>query len=288
MSKSGLGKGLSALIAEKPVLTPATAPTVVASTRDTLPLNKLRAGKYQPRTKFSQEELQELAESIKKNGVVQPILVRKAAEGEMFEIIAGERRWRAANLAKLESIPAIIMEVSDQQAAEVALVENVQRKDLNMLEEAEGYQRLIDEFHYTQEQLAEVIGKSRSQITNTLRLLALPEKVKKMVAEDRLSGGHARAILAAPDPIAVAEVVAKRDLNVRQTEKLVKKMSETPRIANRKPTLHDPELKELEQEICERLGLELTVTNKGHSGKIVISYHSIEELDSILRRLAKA
>jgi ParB family transcriptional regulator, chromosome partitioning protein len=287
MVKGGLGKGLSALIADKhePLQALPATPTVVTSERDTLPLDKLRPGKYQPRTRFSEQELQELSESIRKNGVVQPILVRKADADGMYDIVAGERRWRASNLAGLRTIPAIVMELTDRQSAEIALVENIQRKDLNMLEEAEGYQRLIQEFDYTQEQLAEAIGKSRSQITNTLRLLSLPQRVKQMLEEDKISGGHARAILSAQDPVTVAEIVAKRDLNVRQTEKLVKKLSSEPRATTRKITLKDPEIRQLEAELSKKLGLELSVLNKGEAGKIIITYRSIAELDSVLRRL---
>ncbi len=293
MASKGLGRGLSALIADRQQDDQKTAASraggghpIATAERDSLPLAKLKPGGFQPRVYFDETHLAELAESIRKNGVVQPILVRRAKDApEMYEIVAGERRWRASKMAGLAVIPAIVLELDDRQALEVALVENIQRKDLNLLEEAEGYQRLIQEFDYTQEALAETLGKSRSQITNTLRLLALPDQVKQMLAEEKLTAGHARAILTAEEPGRVAEVVIKRDLNVRQTEKLVKKLAKEPRTLPRKVSLRDPEIKRLEKELCAKLGLELSVTNKGEAGKITITYHTLAELDSVLRRL---
>lgn len=282
----GLGKGLSALIADKDDGELLEVPTIVASERDSLPLDVLHPGKFQPRLYFDEEELQELAESIKKNGVVQPILVRAVGEEGQYEIVAGERRWRAAKMVNLATIPVIILELDDRKALEIALVENIQRKNLHMLEEAEGYQRLIEEFDYTQEGLAEVIGKSRSQISNTLRLLSLPNEVKTLLNDEKITPGHARAMLMVEDPVRMADIVVKRDLNVRQTEKLVKKMANDSQ-PTRQITLKDPEVRELEQELSKKLGLELTVTNKGEGGKIIITYHTLQELDSVLRRLER-
>ncbi len=229
-SSRGLGRGLSALIAEndydvneKPVAVPQEiegSPVRV----QLLAIKELQPGSFQPRSYFNPEDLKDLSESVRKNGVVQPVIVRtlkKIGGKQAYEIIAGERRWRAAEMAGLSQIPAIIMDLPDKQALEIALIENIQRQNLRPLEIATGYQRLIQDFDYTQEQLAEVIGKSRSQITNYLRLNALPEDVKKFLDEDRLSFGHARALIGSKYASEIAEKIVKRGLNVRQTEKMV-------------------------------------------------------------------
>src|SRR5689334_18012842 len=210
-AKKRLGKGLSALISENYVQPGANVKVVEKTSGgvgglSVLPLTKLHAGKYQPREHFETESLEELAASIKKNGIMQPILVRPSEkQAGKYEIIAGERRFRAAKLAKLEEVPVLVRAINDQQALEMALVENIQRQDLSPLEEAAGYERLIEEFKYTQEKLASTIGKSRSHIANTIRLLGLPAEVKKMIEKGQLTAGHARALLNAPDPLALAQ-----------------------------------------------------------------------------------
>ncbi len=211
-SKHGLGRGLSALISENNLQ---PTPTAVDSNKpsgvDSVPSGKLHAGKYQPRTRFDETMLSELADSIRKNGMMQPIIVRPSAkQSGKFEIVAGERRWRAAKIAGLDQLPVIVREITDQQALELALVENIQRQDLSPLEEAAGYQRLIEEFNYTQEELAGTVGKSRSHIANLLRLLALPDEVKQMLDSGKLTMGHARALLNAPDPAAKCRGMRKR------------------------------------------------------------------------------
>lgn len=241
----GLGRGLSALIAEAdaPVAQTATTTKNLTAANDSLQavkisVSSLKASKFQPRSYFNETDLADLAESIKKNGVVQPVIVRALSARDSnnpnatHEIIAGERRWRASQQAGLKEIPAIVMEIDDKQALEIALIENIQRQNLTPLEVAEGYQRLIDEFDYTQEELAGVIGKSRTQITNFLRLQSLPEKVKTMLNEDKLSVGHARALLTAENPTELAENIVKRGLNVRQAEKLSKTSGKPKAVAS--------------------------------------------------------
>ncbi len=279
-----LGRGLSALIADT------TGNAAVKAAREntapnSLSLDVLQPGKFQPRSFFNEEELQELSESIKKNGVVQPVIVRKVADNR-FEIIAGERRWRAARMAGHTHIPAIVMELSDKQALEVALVENIQRQNLTPLEVAEGYQRLIDEFKYTQEQLSEVLGKSRAQIANFIRLNSLPEEVKGFINNEKITVGHAKALLAVNDNddlVDIANTIVKRNLNVRQTEKFVQKFNNKPKA--KKDKGRDPDIVELEKALSKKLGLNLNIQNNGNAGKVIISYSSLSQLDNILRRL---
>ncbi len=220
---SGLGKGLSALISERK--TDISEIAANSGKKDRIALSDLFPGRFQPRKIFDDAELNELAESIQRNGVLQPILVKKRDAGRGYEIIAGERRWRASKQVKLRDIPVIILDIDDKQAMEIALVENIQRQNLKVLEEAEGYKKLIKEFDYTQEQLADVIGKSRSYVTNILRLNSLPDEVKNHLNDGKISTGHARAILSAPDSVSAANEVMSKNLSVRQTENLVKKLS---------------------------------------------------------------
>ncbi|TAE82354.1 MAG: ParB/RepB/Spo0J family partition protein [Alphaproteobacteria bacterium] len=217
----GLGKGLSALMAEEY----GQEAGVVVDRLGALPIDQITSGAYQPRTYFDQEALKELADSIRSNGVMQPILVRQLPEarnGALYEIVAGERRWRASKIAGLTEVPVIIKEIDDQKALEMALIENIQRQDLNAIEEADGYQQLMDGFGYTQEELSVVVGKSRSYIANMLRLLALPALVKGMLKSGEITAGHARALLKASDPEKLVQEIIRRGLNVRQTENIVK------------------------------------------------------------------
>ncbi len=287
---SGLGKGLSALISERKIDIDSFAEN--NGRRADLAVDEVFPGRFQPRIIFDPAELEELAESIRRNGVIQPILVRKRP-GQGYEIIAGERRWRASKLVKAEKIPAIILEVEDKQAMEIALIENIQRQNLKILEEAEGYKRLIKEFDYTQEQLADVIGKSRSHVTNILRLLSLPDDVKDFLNDGRLTTGHARAILSAPDIASAADEVIKKNLSVRQTENFVKKLSEVSgenfsrkKYVRKKKgegyeTSDSPEILEKQLIISAKLGQTVTIKKN----EIVIKFSSDSELDKILSKL---
>lgn len=299
----GLGKGLAALMSDNVVQphnapAPAPAPALVegeqGASNSMLPLNVLQAGKYQPRRQFDDDVLHELADSIEKNGILQPLVVRPV-DNKHYEIIAGERRFRAAKLAKLTQVPVIIRDVSDTQALEMALVENIQRADLNPLEEASGYQRLMDEFKYTQEKLASVVGKSRSHVANLLRLLELPASIKKLVNDGKLTMGHARALLTAKDAEALAKRVVAEGLNVRQTETLASGGSldapaaiKAPKgaAAPKQASMKSEEVQEIENMLAENLGLRVSITTRGaQAGEVSISYDSLSQLDEILRRL---
>lgn len=296
----GLGKGLSALISENSGRSnTASSPSVVSGINH-VPHTRLHPGQFQPRTYFDEGALTELAESIQKNGIMQPIIVRPGA-GSKLEIVAGERRWRAAKLAGLETVPVIIREISNKQALELALVENIQRRDLNPLEEAHGYQRLIEEFDYTQEELAGTVGKSRSHIANLLRLLGLPEEVKAMLEKGDITMGHARALLTAENPVELAKQIVKKGLNVRQAENFSKGALERvarevkePRAkvpnAYRAPETNgfkDPDILALEETLSENLGLKVSIYDRGQSGEIVLTYDSLSQLDEILKRLGE-
>ncbi len=310
MAQKGLGKGLSALISENSALAPQSAPaasrsgsgTVNASGISQLPLTQLAPGKYQPRTHFDEGTLTELAESIEKNGVMQPIIVRAiSGQANRFEIIAGERRWRAAKIAGLQTIPAIVRELTDKQALELALVENVQRQDLSPLEEANGYQRLIEEFDYTQDELATIVGKSRSHIGNLLRLLSLPEDVRQLLDSGGITVGHARALLSCPDASLLAQEIVKRGLNVRQAEEIGRMMQgkdkrHTPRAASQPaaprpagntgaPREKDADILALEESLSENLGLRVSINDRGQQGEIIVAYDNLAQLDVILRKL---
>lgn len=317
----GLGRGLSALISENYTQSPAssinapsqsstTTATVTATSSEkpstnkpsgveSLVIEQLIQGKYQPRTQFNQQALDELAESIRRNGIMQPIIVRPAAQQGRFEIIAGERRWRAAKLAGLNRVPVIIREITDKQALELALVENVQRQDLLPLEEALGYQRLIEEFEYTQEELGNIVGKSRSHVTNLLRLLSLPDEIKVMLDKGELSMGHARTLIGLPNALDIAKQIVSRGLSVRQAEEISREVQGNPKRSNsrsintpvragggyQQPTNRDPDIIALEETLSENLGLKVAIHDRGQSGEIILSYDSLSQLDEILRRL---
>lgn len=296
----GLGKGLSALISENTNKSSATTsgPAVVSGINH-VPHTRLHPGQFQPRTHFDEGALTELSESIQKNGIMQPIIVRPGA-GSKLEIVAGERRWRAAKLAGLETVPVIIRDINNKQALELALVENIQRRDLNPLEEALGYQRLIEEFDYTQEELAGTVGKSRSHIANLLRLLALPDEVKEMLEKGDITMGHARALLTSENPVELARQIAKKGLNVRQAESFSKgagtrvkeEKSARPKAPNayRHPQesgAKDPDILALEETLSDNLGLKVSIYDRGQSGEIVLTYDSLSQLDEILKRLGE-
>jgi ParB family chromosome partitioning protein len=281
LRRRGLGMGLSALLGAGTE----TWPEPAAGTVRTVPIEHLRPSPFQPRRSFGEDELEALTGSIRARGVIQPLLVRGDADGGggQFEIVAGERRWRAAQRAGLHELPVIVLRLSDREALEVALVENVQRQDLSPLEEAEGYRRLIDEFGHTQEELASVLGKSRSHLANLLRLLGLPEPVRRMLEAGELSAGHARALLTASDPLRLAKAVVAQNLNVRQTEKLVQADASSP--ARRAGTSKDPNTRALERDLAGRLGLDVAIRPKGSGGSLTIAYRTLDQLEGLIRRL---
>ncbi|MBC8209532.1 MAG: ParB/RepB/Spo0J family partition protein [Gammaproteobacteria bacterium] len=280
--KKRLGRGLGSLIGNVKQVTEVSEEEMASGLR-MLPIDKIQRGEYQPRKHFDEESLQELANSITAQGVIQPIVVR--LEGSHYELIAGERRWRAAQLAGLQSIPAVIRQIDTQSAAAIALIENIQREDLNPLEESAALQRLIDDFQLTHMQVAEAVGRSRVAVSNLLRLLELAEPVKDMVNKSLLSMGHARAILALPtvDQPEIARLVVNRALSVRETEALVKKAL-SPQAKKPLKAPVDPDIQRLEQRISDSLCTEVKIKT-GHkgAGQLVINFHSNDELDGILQ-----
>ena len=281
--KSNLGRGLSALLGDEPE--DYSAPDNRKGSL-TVPVEFLHPGKYQPRQSMDEISIQELAQSIREKGILQPILVREHPDDPAaYEIIAGERRWRAAQLAALHEVPVIIKELSDLDALEVALVENLQRQDLSPLEEARGYKRLMEEFEHTQEALAEGVGKSRSHVANMMRLLALPTPIKDLLDNGALSVGHARALLAANDPVALARKVVAKGLNVRQTESLVKKQGETGKATITAGASKDADTLALERELTDIMGLRVAINDAAGKGSVTIHYKSLDQLDDVLGRL---
>jgi ParB family chromosome partitioning protein len=277
----GLGRGLSALIGDE------SAPTRgEAKNARSLPAAFLKPNRFQPRKSFAAEDLNDLTESIREKGVLQPILVRPVkGEADTFEIVAGERRWRAAQLAKLHDVPVVVREMSDAESLELAIVENIQRADLNAIEEAAAYQQLKDQFGYTQERIAQEVGKSRPHIANTLRLLRLPESVKAMLRDGRLTAGHARTLLDAPDPEARALAIIEGGLNVREAEqRSAKKKPEPAKLVHK-----DVNITAIESNISSHLGLNVEIVHKGDKGgEVRIRYKSLEQFDDLIRRLSKA
>jgi ParB family chromosome partitioning protein len=287
--RRGLGRGLSALFGDEAQQEAAPGGAPAGGTR-MMPVELLHPGRYQPRRQFDEESLNALIESVKAQGILQPLLVRRHPDiADAYEIVAGERRWRAAQAAQLHEVPVIIRELGDRETLEIALVENIQRQDLNPLEEAEGYRRLLEEFAHTQEDLARVVGKSRSHIANSLRLLTLPDTVRTMVQDGRITAGHARALLNAGDPEGLAEEVAKRGLNVRQTEKLAKLAKESASGGKvSAPAAKLADTAALERELTALLGLKVTIAFDGSGGALTIHYRTLEQLDDVLRRLSNS
>ncbi len=276
-----LGMGLSALLGDAPVAVASTASP--SDHQRMLPIEALEPGPFQPRGPMEPEALQELAESIREHGILQPILVRpKPGSSGVWQIIGGERRWRAAQLAKQHEVPVVVRDFDDRTAMAAGLVENLQREDLNPLEEAIGYQRLLDDFGLKQETLGQAVGKSRSHVANTLRLLNLPDKVRALLSSGSLTAGHARALLTADDPVALAEQVVTRGLNVRQTEALA---AASPAKPNAVRAVSDPETKALEKDLGERLGLGVAIKRSGKGGKLVLSWRDLDQLEAVLRLL---
>lgn len=294
--KSRLGRGLASLIGEAaaasapvPVQEVPPAQTPAEGEQRMLGLDQIRAGKLNPRREFHQEELAELAASIRSKGLVQPILVRPDAMAPgRYEIVAGERRWRACQLAGLHRIPVIVRDLSDKEVLELALIENIQRADLNAIEEALGYRELTERFSYSQEQLSDIIGKSRSHVANTLRLLRLPESVQAMVQLGKLTAGHARALIGRNDAERLAERIIADDLNVRAVEALVQgEPDDTAATSPRKIREKDPDTRAFEKDLTDSLGLKVEIKRgSGESGNLVIKYGNFDQLEYIRMRLA--
>ena len=284
----GLGRGLSALLGEAAAVEGAPDAPPPSAPSD-IPIELIRRNPDQPRRNFSDDELESLAASIREKGVLQPILIRPAPNGDGFQIVAGERRWRASQRAGLTAIPAVIRELDDRQVLEIAIIENVQRADLNPIEEALGYRALIERFGRTHEGLGEIVGKSRSHVANTLRLLSLPDGVRVHLEEGRLSAGHARALLTAENAEALADRIIAEGLSVRQTEALAKGPVEKPaRAGGRKETAErNPDIAALERDLSDSLGLKVELSDKDGKGQLTLRYGSLEQLDDLCRRLMR-
>ena len=287
--RRGLGRGLSALMADV-----AETQTVAeqGSAEQYVPIEQISPNPEQPRKRFDTEDLNDLANSIREKGVIQPLIVRRRENGS-FEIVAGERRWRASQMAQLHQLPVIIREFTDVEVLEVAIIENIQRADLNSVEEAAGYRQLMDRFGHTQEKMAEALGKSRSHIANLLRLLNLPETVLEMVRKGDLSAGHARTLVTSDDPVKLANQIIAGGLSVRAAEALVKKAQSGDDAAPAKKARSSAEEKDadtraLEGDLSANLGLKVTLNHKPgqEAGQVVLSYKTMEELDEICRRLS--
>lgn len=282
--KRGLGKGLDALLGTGPTVADLDGTEKLRN----LPVDLVKPGQYQPRKTMRPEAMQELADSIRKQGVVQPILVRPLQGTDKYEIIAGERRWRAAQMAGLHEVPAVIRNVSDQTAACIALIENIQREDLNPLEEAQTLSRLLHEFNMTHESIAEAVGRSRSMVTNLLRLLDLHRDVQTLLQSGELEMGHARAIVALPLEIQpeIAKRVVKSGLSVRETERLVQRSQKRGKNKRTQTKTIDPDVRKLQDDLSGRLGARVNIKQKTKGkGVLEIQYNSLDELDGILKRI---
>jgi ParB family chromosome partitioning protein len=309
--RRGLGRGLSALLGDiggdilgesggaaapdrDPQVSQAgtAAGGTVQRSPTMAPIERLNSNPHQPRRDFPETELNELAESIRQRGIIQPVIVRPdpSRPGD-YQIVAGERRWRAAQRAQMHEIPIVVRELDDQTVLELAIIENVQRSDLNSIEEANGYSQLIERFGYTQEKMSEIVGKSRSHVANTMRLLGLPEQVQRMLREGKLSAGHARALINAPDPLALAEQAVLRGLTVRQVEELARRAA-APR---RRPKAHhsapqkDPDTRILEGDLSAAIGMAVSIEHHPNDGggQLRIRYHSLDELDRLCRKFTE-
>ena len=291
--RRGLGRGLSALMAD--VQIPTAEAEVAPRRRDMLvPIEKIVPNPDQPRRTFAPEALEELRASIAEKGIIQPLIVRKHPKGEdSFEIVAGERRWRAAQLAKLHELPVILRDFTDTEVLEVAIIENIQRADLNPLEEAMGYRQLMDRFGHTQEKLAEALSKSRSHIANLLRLLNLPDEVQDFLRDGKLTAGHARALVTAPDPVRLAKETIAKGLSVRDVERLAK--DETPGMsgaaskpASRAPREKDADTRALEADLSATIGMSVSIDHDGvEGGRLSIRYRTLDDLDQLCQALSQ-
>jgi ParB family chromosome partitioning protein len=286
-NKRRLGRGLAALIGdeagEEPVIRDAKG-------LKNVPIEHLEANPNNPRKQFKDEDIEDLARSIRERGLLQPIVARPRGEPGNYEIVAGERRWRAAQRAGVHEVPVLVRDFTDGEALEVALIENIQRTDLNALEEARGYTQLLEQFNYTQQQLADALGKSRSHIANTLRLLSLPDNVRSLIEDGSLTAGHARALVAAASPGELADQIIKLGLNVRETERLSREKSDRPaRPRGRRAGSADANIRALEKALLEATGLAVAINDQpGRGGKVTFGYKTLEQLDDLCRRLGAA
>ena len=286
--KRGLGRGLSALMADVDLSQGTQDPTNAGSEQN-LPIEQVKPNPDQPRRDFDDAALKELADSISEKGIIQPLIVR--ADGDGYQIVAGERRWRAAQLARLHEVPVVIRDFSDVEVLEIAIIENIQRSDLNPVEEALGYRQLQEKFGHTQEQLSSALGKSRSHIANLMRLLNLPEEVLRWLREDKLSAGHARALITADDPTGLARIVMSKGLSVRETEKLAKAGGAKPRTgqaAEPRKEGKDADTRALEQDLAAALGMRVSIDHGpgGEVGSLTVTYKDFEQLDELCRKLS--
>jgi ParB family transcriptional regulator, chromosome partitioning protein len=294
-----LGRGLSALFGDADA-SYAPKPATLDRVMKTLPVNWLRPGAMQPRQQFDEAAIEGLAESIAERGILQPIMVRPLSNAkDAYEIIAGERRWRAAQRAGLHEVPVIIRELSDRESLEIGLIENVQRQDLSPLEEAEGYQKLMEDYQHTQDGLARTVGKSRSHIANMMRLLTLPPSVKKLIDDGALSAGHARALITTKNPAALAEEIVKKNMSVRQAEDLARRDNEktgtsytkaaktaAKKASPDKQTLATNDIRALEKQITDTTGYRCKLSAyKDGSGSLALDYHDLDQLDAIIKKL---
>ncbi|MDR6103724.1 ParB family chromosome partitioning protein [Agrobacterium larrymoorei] len=285
LSKRRLGRGLAALIGEMDQPLPVGESQRAISPDRMIPIEFIARSPRNPRRHFDESELQDLAASIRQHGIVQPVVVRTVDQNR-FEIIAGERRWRAAQLAGFTEVPVIVRDVDDRTALELAIVENVQRSDLNPLEEALGYEQLIAEHGYTQNDLGEIIGKSRSHVANSLRLLKLPDPVRDMLSEGSLSAGHARALVSTSDPTTLAKAIVSKGLSVRDAERMAQNdiRSQLDPMQSRKPE-KDSDTVALERTLSDALGLDVSISHKGNGGQVRINYKTLEQLEAVCRLL---
>jgi len=300
--RKGLGRGLSALLddesragvaaavyPDQQKQKPAAEKTPSSGQHgQTLPIEFLIPTPLQPRRIFRDDQLKELASSIKESGMLQPILVRPGQKKDSYEIVAGERRWRAAQKAGLHEVPVVVREFTNQDVLQIAIIENVQREDLTPIEEAQGYSRLINDFGHKQEEVAKLVSKSRSHIANLVRLLTLPKDVIKLLDEGQLTMGHARALIGADDPSALAKQILKEGLNVRDVEALAGSKKPGKKSAGQKAAVKDADTRALEKSLAESLGLKVDIQHKGKGGKLVVHYKDVDQLDDVCKRLKKS
>ena len=288
--KRGLGRGLSALMADVHLAGPDQAP-VGRRAELQIPVDRLEPNPQQPRLDFRREELESLADSIRQKGVIQPLIVRRKPGRDVYEIVAGERRWRAAQLAQLHEVPVVVRDLSDSEVLEVAIIENIQRADLNAIEEALGFRQLMTRFGHTQEKLAEALSRSRSHVANLLRLLTLPAEVQDMVRDGALSAGHARALIGCSNAADLARQIAAKGLSVRETERLVKAqlMIKPPAAKTPKASEKDADTRALEADLSANLRMTVRINHQpgGESGQLSISYDSLDDLDMLCRMLSR-
>ena len=288
--RRGLGRGLSALMADVGSSVIDESASAVQAGAKLVPVEALSPNPDQPRRAFDPEALEELAASIRQKGIIQPLIVRSVAgQAERFEIVAGERRWRAAQLARLHEVPVLLRDLSDTEVLEIAIIENIQRADLNPVEEAAGYKQLVERFGHTQEQLAEAMGKSRSYIANLLRLLGLPQDIQTYLRDGRLSAGHARALITTPNPSELARQVISKGLSVRETEALARNPAKPRKRTKSAPGDKDADTRVIEQDLSANLGMSVVIDHRaGGEGRLTIQYKTLEQLDQLCQVLSTA